>query len=253
MAAAKASSPIVDHQGEGSYSVHLLGGFSVCRGDDVAEIPTCCERLVAYLAINGTAVDRNRLAGTLWMDKSGTRASANLRSALWRLRKAISDLICETDSRIQLTPGTEVDLHTQKAWASRLRAMAPLPSDLDTEVRHVSCELLPDWYDDWVVMERERFRQRMLHAIEAMVDCLVREGRFDEAIDAGIGAIALEPLRETSHRMVIAAHLAEGNRGEAVRHVEMCRRMFQAELGFDVGPSLEEFRRGGSAKPRPAP
>ena len=42
-------------------------------------------------------------------------------------------------------------------------------------------ELLPDWYDDWVLLERERFRQLRLHALDALCDDLTRAGRHWDA------------------------------------------------------------------------
>ncbi|HYN34845.1 MAG TPA: bacterial transcriptional activator domain-containing protein [Ilumatobacteraceae bacterium] len=134
-----------------------------------------------------------------------------------------------------------VDLADRDRWAERLRAGEPGTGDLDVEVSGLADELLPDWCDDWVLMERERFRQRTLHASEKLMQALAAAGRYDEAIDVAYSAVILEPLRESTHRALVLAHLAEGNRGEAVRHIDRCRALFLQELGYDVGPDLLEL------------
>jgi hypothetical protein len=70
-------------------------------------------------------------------------------------------------------------------------------------------ELLPGWYDDWVLLEREPLRQRVLHGLEALSRHLVRAGRFAEAVEAAMVAVAVEPLRESAQRALVTAHLAE--------------------------------------------
>ena len=63
--------------------------------------------------------------------------------------------------------------------------------------------MLPACYDDWVLVQRDRFRQLRLHALEALCERLTASGRYGEAIDAGLAAVCAEPLRESSHRVLI--------------------------------------------------
>jgi DNA-binding SARP family transcriptional activator len=99
-------------------------------------------------------------------------------------------------------------------------------------------DLLPDWYDDWVVLERERFRQLRLHALEALCRRLTEAGRFGAAVQAGLAAVAGEPLRESAHRILIQAHLAEGNPGEAVRQYHLYRRLLAGELAIEPSATI---------------
>jgi SARP family transcriptional regulator, regulator of embCAB operon len=110
----------------------------------------------------------------------------------------------------------------------------------------LSLDLLPDWYDDWLVDDREGVRQLRLHALEVLSDELSLLGRHAEAIQAALAAVRLEPLRETAHATLIRAHLAEGNRSEARRQYYRCRDLLAAELA--VEPS-ESIRRLISAPP----
>jgi DNA-binding SARP family transcriptional activator len=238
----------------GTIELALIGGFELRRATLPCAVPHCCERILAYLAIAGRPVERGRLAGVLWGDKTQDRATANLRSALWRLRKAGVEVLVDSGPRLALDPLVRVDVDERERWAEMLcRGEDDLDGiDVDVLVAGLGNELLPDWYDDWVLMERERVRQRTLHATEHLVDALVEAGAYDRAIDVGHRAIRLEPLRESTHRAVVRAHLAEGNRGEALRHVDRCRDLFRRDLGFDVGPTLlTDFERHATA-PAPA-
>jgi len=105
-------------------------------------------------------------------------------------------------------------------------------------------DVLPDWYDDWALVERERFRQIRLHALERLCQRLASEGVHGEAIAAGLHAVQAEPLRESAHRALIQAHLAEGNLVEALRQYSRCHRMLGEELGVEPSPSLQALVAG---------
>jgi DNA-binding SARP family transcriptional activator len=95
-------------------------------------------------------------------------------------------------------------------------------------------DLLPDWCDEWLLVERERFRNIRIHALETLCERLTAAGRYDLAVESGLAAAAAEPLRESAHRCLIKAHLAEGNRSEAIRQYRRLCELLRSEL--DVGP-----------------
>ncbi len=72
---------------------------------------------------------------------------------------------------------------------------------------------------------------------QLVCDRLRETRRFAEAIEAGLSAVLGEPLRESAHRSLIRAYLAEGNSGEAIRQLQLCRRLLADELGIE--PSSE--------------
>ncbi|MFC9681484.1 BTAD domain-containing putative transcriptional regulator [Streptomyces sp. NPDC056948] len=94
-------------------------------------------------------------------------------------------------------------------------------------------DLLPDWDEDWVVLEREWLRRLRLQALDTLAERLTRQGRPALALEAALASIRVEPLREDPHRAVISAHLAEGNVIEALRHYEAFRHLLRTELGTE--------------------
>ena len=94
-------------------------------------------------------------------------------------------------------------------------------------------DLLVGWYDEWVLTDRDRLRQLRLHALEALSGHLLTIGNVATGLEAALEAVSVEPLRESAHRAVIRAHLAEGNRAEALRQFTHLRRLLHDELGVE--------------------
>jgi len=216
----------------------LLGGFELrCAGQDVA-VSRSGQRLLALLALQARPLERLWVAGTLWLDATEERAGASLRSALWRLPQPQGATVVEaTTTHLRLARDLAVDVHELAGRAEGLDGMAA-PGDAALDPSALSKDLLPDWYEDWVVLERERFRQLRLHALEALCRRLTEAGRFGAAVQAGLAAVAGEPLRESAHRTLIQAHLAEGNPGEAVRQYQLYRRLLASELAIEPSAAI---------------
>jgi len=112
-------------------------------------------------------------------------------------------------------------------------------------------ELLPGWYDDWVIFERERVRQLRLHVLDALAERLIAQARYAEALEAALECARIEPLRESSNRLIIAIHLAEDNVAEAVRHYEFFRDLLRIELGIEPSPRLAGLLPAQRCRPVP--
>ncbi len=218
--------------------IHLLGGPYVTTGQRRFEVPEGSKRLLVFVALSTGKIERRRAAGALWPSGDEVRAAGNLRSALWRLRSAgINALTCDKQT-LALRPGTLVDVDLVCEWAERVTdATVPTSELAALEWRTDALDLLPGWYDDWVLFERERVRQRLLHALEALSRRLLAADRYADAAEAALGAVRAEPLRESAQRTLLQVHLSEGNLGEAWRAFQQYRRLLAAELG--VAPSAD--------------
>jgi DNA-binding SARP family transcriptional activator len=216
----------------------LLDGFAMECDTETIEIPLSAQRLLAFLAFQKRPVLRPYVAGSLWLDKSEERANANLRASLWRLRGAGLKVVESVGNCLSLAHSVTVDVRDSFVLAHELlngQCASFEVSALDTLL--LSGEILPDWYEDWVVIERERLRQLRLHALEALCEHLMATGHLAGAVEVGLIAVASEPLRESAHRALISAYLAEGNQVEALRqHDKYCGLLWH-ELG--LGPSRQ--------------
>ena len=226
----------VDRKDEPSLRLRLLDGFELSSSSRAIEIPTSAQRVVAFLALHDRSLMRPFVAGTLWPDTSEGRARASLRSALWRLHKLGIALVNATADHVWLDRRVEVD-HREATLVAR--AILASSTELEPAGRTLSRldgTLLPDWYDDWVVIERERLLQLRLHALERLSDRLASAGRSAEAVEAAMAAVSADPLRESAHRALIGAYLSEGNAVSAIRQYERYRQLVAHEL--QVAPSV---------------
>lgn len=149
-------------------SLSLLNAFELRCDGHLVNLPLSAQRLLAFLALHEYPLQRVYVAGTLWIDASDDRAGACLRSSLWRLNRPGHLVVEATSTHLRLAPGVDVDLRRALAVAHRLLDGSADAADLDAGEEVLRGELLPDWYDDWLLFERERFRQVSLHALEAV-------------------------------------------------------------------------------------
>jgi DNA-binding SARP family transcriptional activator len=220
--------------------LRLLGGFGVASGGNRITLPVNAQRVLAFLALQRRAQSRTAVAASLWLDGTEERAGSNLRTALWRIRELAGPIVSVGAGEIEIDSSVLVDVH-EMATTSRalMRGDSVELNDIDPEL--FCRELLPDWDEEWLLLERERIRQLRMHALERICGALTVAGRHGEAIDAGLAAIEAEPLRESAQRAVIEAHLAEGNRCEAVRVFARYRELLLDSLGLEPSHDLRDL------------
>lgn len=219
----------------------LLGGFSLTCGNEGITLPFAARRVVAFLALLRRPLSRAYVAGSLWLDSSEPRSHASLRSCLWRLNRAGHPIV-ETDTRtLSLSSGVAVDVDEMVRRAEVLLDHPGYEESPELNHRVFLDDLLPDWYDDWVLVERERLRQLRLHALEALARRLLVMGRFSQAIEAAQAAVRAEPLRESAHRCLIDVYLAEGNASEAWREYRLYRSLLARELGLEPSDRIKSL------------
>lgn len=219
----------------------MLGGFDLrSRGERVVLAPSA-ERVVAYLALRQGPATRSNVAGTLWLDVAEDRAMGNLRSALWRLRRPGVDIVQAAGDHLFLAPDVEVDFREMSLAAHRLIDGVPASDTAQLERLATSSDLLLDWYEDWVLLEREHFRQLRLQALERLAIELTAGGQYGRAVETALAAVASEPLRESAHRALISVHLAQGNRGEAIRQYCIYKRLMRDELDLEPSRQMDDL------------
>ncbi len=221
--------------------VSVLDTFSFRAGDHALALPSGSRKLLAFLALRDRPATRHLVASTLWPEAPPQDAASSLRSALWRLKPTASAAVVVEDLDLGPAPDVRVDIRESRALAHRLLdpTCELLPSDESAAaVASLSVDLLPGWYDDWVVIENEEWHQLRLHALEAMASHLTQKGRWAEAVIAALAAIRAEPLRESAHGALIRVFLAEGNQMEALEAFNRYRGMLKSELGIEPTEQL---------------
>ena len=213
-------------------TIRLLGQFEITLNGERLHLPTrAAESLAAWLLLHpGPQHQRDFLAGLLWPDTTETNARNNLRHALWRLRQAIPDDYLRVDAR-------------SIGW----RADAPYTLDVDAlrngspetsagAVDAYAGELLPGFYDEWIIRERERLAALYDEQMGRLLENLLAVGEWRQAIERAEGWIAHGHAPEPAYRALIHAHAALGDRSAALAAYQRCVDALESELGVPPSP-----------------
>ena len=172
------------------------------------------------------------MAATLWPGAAGPAARANLRTAVWALRKAVGDdALITSRSAVGLRPeAITVDLADgqRRAAAGDVAAAAAL----------CRSELLPGYAEDWAETARRRQRAELAETLAARSAAAERDGDAASAARWSRLRCELDPLDEAAHADLVRQLAAAGDRaGALVAGREVTDRL-RAELSVRPGPSL---------------
>lgn len=232
-------------------SINVLGGFSVQVAQRPVPMPRNAQRVLGFLAVTRVEHPRDTVAGHLWPAALPERAMSNLRTALWRVRQADSRIIRARRDSIGLSDEVEIDYEVITSQARGIIAELPVDDQAITgAARLLEADLLPGWDEEWLLLDRERHRQLRIHALERLSELLTSRGHYGRAIDVACAAVRIEPLHESAHAALIAAHMAEGNRTEALRQYRAYARLLDDEVGLEPSSRLSALLDSASPKTR---
>ncbi len=219
------------------FQLSLLQSWQLRRGTDEVRLLSRQQRLVTALAIHG-ARRRSYLSGLLWPENSDSRALESLRVSVHLVSRQAPGLLKIDGPILALSELVDVDLYQVRARIRQLREEG-LDGNVSSclhQLRHA--DLLPDWYDDWVLFEQSRLRQDRLHAFHIIARELLARCAYADAVEALEAALELEPLYESAVGMLIQAEMQQGNNAAAFQAYERYRRKLREELGLEPSDSL---------------
>ncbi len=100
--------------------LRVLGGFELRVDAEAVPLPANGRRVLACLALTGPGMRRDVLAGRVWAWSSQARAQANLRNALWRIRRADRRVVQADKDEVRLGGDVAVDLRASTRLAREL-------------------------------------------------------------------------------------------------------------------------------------
>jgi ABC-type oligopeptide transport system substrate-binding subunit/DNA-binding SARP family transcriptional activator len=245
----------------------LLGQYEIRMDGQPVNIPSRpAQSLLAYLLLHpDRSHRREKLAGQFWPTASESNARSNLRHELWRIRKAFGSGANERVKSDDLgvvyhpQPGDQMDVDSFEACPD---------DDVSTDelllaVSAYGGELLPGFYEEWVVLERERLQAAFERKLGRLLDQLLAERRWNEALKWGEYWIATGGIPEPAYRAMMLAHAGLGNLAGAVAQYQRCVEALAGELGVEPSErtrkAYEQIRDGevesvlrGSTLPAPA-
>jgi SARP family transcriptional regulator, regulator of embCAB operon len=221
--------------------------------------------LFAYLvAAQGRPVPRDELADVLWegtppatWDKALSVLASKLRGALGA--KGVTLTAAFGCYRLELPGGTWVDIVAADDAASAGEA-ALAAGDVEGARQAATLAesltqlpVLPGDDGTWVEEKRRELAGVRARALVALADASLRSGDPAEAVRWAEHAVEIEPFRESGYRLLMEAHVAAGNRAEALRLYERCRHFLADELGAYPSPETEALYRSLLEAPTVSP
>lgn len=235
--------------------IRMFGGLTVRQADrEITRFKTQkCASLLAYLAYHlGRAHKREVLAELLWPERPPKAGRTNLSTALSSLRRQLeppgvpAGAIIEGDRfAVQLNP--EVVTTDVAEFQSALRAAdsADGPTErgqlLGDAVGLYEGELLPGFYEDWVVIEQRKLADQYFDAVLALVGLLEEAGQVDESVDLLRLALTHDPLREEVHAELMRLLAVAGQPEAALRQYTEITAYLDEELGRAPSASVRQL------------
>ena len=176
--------------------IHLFGQFRAESGTTPIRLPAHkVESLLAYLVLHPEPHSREQLAALLWGDVADSQARHSLRTALNMLRRQTSDDLLFTDrDTVQLSPSFPlwVDAKEFQLAADARRQINGNVSigQLQSIISLYQGDLLLDFYDDWILAEREYLRNLYLEALLGLTQQLRAASEYERAIESAQRALA---------------------------------------------------------------
>lgn len=222
--------------------IRLLGQFDVrLDGKRIVISSRAGQSLLAYLVMTaGTPHRREKLAGTLWPDSSEENARKNLRQELWRIRKAIpTQNLPEADDYLVADEFTLTFNRDADYWldVSILEKSGPDVQSLTSGLSVYQGELLPGFYDDWVVLERERLQTLFESKMKQLVEKLVESERWTAVQEQCERWLALGFVSESAYRALMLSYNARGDMAKVSAIYQRCVEDLRDHFG--VEPSAE--------------
>lgn len=211
------------------------------------------QSLLAYLILHGDAPQpRESLAFTLWPASRESQARTNLRQLLHSLKRALptgcNSLLIEHFS-VQWRHDFSCAVDTTEFQAALAEAaVGRAANDRPREIRCLTTaaelytdDLLPSLYDDWILPFRQEFRTGICHALHRLATILEEQRDYRAALAYTERLVVLDPLGESSHRLLIQLHAANHDRASALRAYHQCMRVLRREMGVEPDAATKEL------------
>lgn len=232
-----------------SLSIRIFGKFSAqsdgqrLDGIDGAKL----QELFCYLLLNRCRPhSREVLAAMLWGDSPTARSKKYLRQALWQLQTAL-DLSERQRSRLLVIDSDWVNVNSEADYWLDVREFERVfdeaqgcrgqhfelatAAKVAKAVDLYSGELLEGCYDDWCLVERERFQNMYLMMLDKLMAYSEAAERYDYGISYGARILACDRAREHTHRRLMRIYYLAGDRTSALRQYDRCVAALNEELG----------------------
>ena len=233
--------------------IRLLGDPEITIAGSPLQVDTRkATAILAYLAVEASA-SREHLTALLWPEAASDRAKATFRRTLSSLRTGIGEEHLRSDrDRVALGGAIDSDITEFETEIATTFEHGHDPHDVCPAcIPHLSKVMTlyrgdflegfsigetPE-FEDWVRVVAEGLRLRAGEALRRLGVARAAEGDYPGAVAAVKRWLAIDPLHEPAHRLLMLLNAWAGDRPAAVETYRDLVALLDVELGV---PPLEE-------------
>lgn len=235
--------------------LRLFGSPQLMRGEQIVELNLRkALALFAYLAVSRQPHSRDQLATLFWPEDGQRDARANLRRTLYRITEALGkEILTLGTETLELNPNADlwIDIEVYQQLVATTLPAGPIDEIDDAALLRLAqaVELYTDDFmagftladcpdfDNWQFFQRDALRRLLARAVEQLALAHQARSQLGEAIPYARRWLALDPLHEPAHRLLMQLYAASGQQAAARRQYEECKRLLAEEL--DMAPAEE--------------
>ncbi len=270
--------------------IQLFGGLRVLAADETTLIadtlgtgstPRLLHRvavLLAYLALRLHAPPpREVIVEALWPGQDPLLARNSLSATLSLLRRSLAPVDSSPSGGsdgLFLTNRDQIGLNPDRVGTDVARFLALLDSADHAHsgkgappprVRALLLEqatglyrdgLMPGYYEDWLVREQERLRERYTEALRRMTAAWESAGDEEAAVRTAQRAVDADPLEEEAQQALFRLLAATGRTAAALAAYARWESLLEKDLGLappDAAQRLARQLREAASRPAPTP
>lgn len=209
---------------ENQHTLNVVGKRTVC--------------LFAYLVLHPRARHpREILAEILSQDAEPERVRRNFSDALYRLRRALGAGWLDVEGQTVALRGG-ADLWVDVWEFERLAARTDLDA-LEAAAALYKGDLLPEIYDDWILLPRLSLQEKYLSILETLTTRYEAQNELRRALSYAQRWIGMDSLNESAHQVYLRLLGRLRRRTQALAHYESIQKLFQTELGVEPLPETQ--------------
>ncbi|MGD9092611.1 MAG: AAA family ATPase, partial [Anaerolineales bacterium] len=230
-----------------SLEIFLLGQFKLSADDRRIELSSRpAQSLLAYLTLNaGVTHRREKLATLIWPEVSEANARRYLRQALWRIHKSLESGSLNWENYLQTSDLSVTFDEQSDYWLDAEHLLAiPQSGSVGVIIEAVGLyrgELLPGFYEEWIVIERDRLRAAYHQKMNLLLDCLTQAERWEEALKWAEDWIRLGHSPESAFRALMNVYAGLGDQTMISDTYQRCVEALDRELSLQPSPGTQSL------------
>lgn len=198
--------------------------------------------LFFFMLSHPEGATKEEIGEVFWPEASWDKVKLRFKNTIYRLRRAVGiEAVNFSNEIYAINRAIEYDYDVE-SFQQELESAAGANNDeervahLQAAVAHYHGELLPKMDQDWVTIEREKYRQGFMDAVITLMDYCMETKKYPRAIELSQLALQQDCCDEEVHRSAMLVFSAMHDRRAVARQFDKCKLALKKELNLQPSP-----------------